>query len=335
MPGHGKSHIQAAAVRPAKGAKGSMTANASTTPKHGDRHLEGAMLLMVLATLILPGIDAIAKWLADTIPPGQIAWSRFLFQTLFMLPLFVRTRGRLFESGIWPHAVRGVLIGLATLVFFSALQYLPVADAISIFFVEPLLLTLLAAAFLGETIGWRRLIAVFVGLAGAILVIRPNFQAFGWAAALPLLAAVLFAAYLLVTRSLAQREHPARMQLYAGVFGCLTMSVGLIYGAAAQVQVLDPVWPSSVQWLWLAALGAIATTGHLLMVYAFQRAPAAVLAPFQYLEIVSATALGLLVFGDFPDPLTWLGVAIIVSSGIYVFRRERLAVARRRPGSRR
>ncbi len=281
------------------------------------------MLLMVLATLILPGIDAIAKWLSDVIPPGQITWSRFLFQTLFMLPWFLRTRGRLFEHGIWPHAARGVLIGLATLVFFSALKHLPVADAISIFFVEPLLLTLLAALFLGERIGWRRLVAVVVGLAGATLVIQPNFLAFGWSAALPLLAAVLFATYLLVTRSLAQREHPARMQFYAGVFGCLTLSIGLIFGATRNVDVLDPVWPSATQWLLLAALGAIATTGHLLMVFAFQRAPAAVLAPFQYIEIISATALGLVVFGDFPDLLTWLGVAIIVSSGIYVFRRER------------
>ena len=289
------------------------------------------MLLMLAAMLVLPGIDAIAKWLSGEISSGQIAWSRFFFQTLLMLPLFLRTRGPVFTSALPWHALRGALIALATLLFFSALKYLPLADAISIFFVEPLILTLLSALFLGETVGWRRLTAVAVGFAGAMLIIRPSFHALGLPALLPLGTASSFAVYLILTRRLAQHEQPERMQFYAGVFGGLVMTLALVAGGAADVAVLSFVSPSAGQWLLLAGLGLIATAGHLLVVHAFRRAPAGLLAPFQYVEIIGATILGLLFFDDFPDAMTWLGVAVIVGSGMYVFRRE--AVIARRAGT--
>lgn len=282
------------------------------------------MTLMLMAMLVLPGIDAIAKWLSGAISPGQVAWSRFFFQTLLMLPLLLRTRGRIFTRTLPLHALRGALIALATLLFFSALKYLPLADAISIFFVEPLLLTLLSALFLGETVGWRRLVAVAVGFAGALIIIRPSFATLGSPALLPLGTALSFAVYLILTRKLAQHEYPERMQFYAGVFGGLVMTLALAFGSAGDIAVLSVIWPDPWQWLLLAGLGVIATTGHLLVVHAFRRAPAALLAPFQYVEIVGATILGVIFFDDFPDAMTWVGVAIIVASGMYVFHRERL-----------
>ena len=280
------------------------------------------MTLMLLAMLILPGIDAIAKWLSSSISSGQVAWSRFFFQTLLMLPLFLRTRGPILTPALPLHALRGALIALATLLFFSALKYLPLADAISIFFVEPLILTLLGALFLGESVGWRRLTAVAVGFAGSLVVIRPSFSALGLPALLPLGTALSFAVYLILTRKLAQREYPERMQFYAGVFGGIVMSVALAAGELADISVLSFVWPDRWQWMLLAGLGVIATSGHLLVVHAFRRAPAGLLAPFQYVEIIGATILGLVFFGDFPDATTWVGVAIIVSAGMYVFHRE-------------
>lgn len=286
------------------------------------------MALMLVAMLVLPGIDAIAKWLSDAISAGQVAWSRFFFQTLLMLPLFLRTRGTIFTRALPLHALRGALIALATLLFFSALKYLPLADAISIFFVEPLILTLLSALFLGEAVGWRRLSAVAVGFVGALIVIRPGFGVLGLPALLPLGTALSFAVYLILTRKLAQHEYPERMQFYAGLFGALVMTLALAAGGAADIAVLSFVWPDLSQWCLLAGLGVIATAGHLLVVHAFRRAPAGLLAPFQYVEIVGATILGLVFFGDFPDALTWLGVAIIVGSGLYVFHRE-AALARR------
>lgn len=286
------------------------------------------MLLMLAAMLILPGIDAIAKWLSGAISSGQIAWSRFFFQTLLMLPLFLRTRGPIVTSALPLHALRGALIALATLLFFSALKYLPLADAISIFFVEPLILTLLSAVFLGESVGWRRLTAVAVGFAGSLVIIRPSFHALGLPALLPLGTALSFAVYLILTRKLAQHEQPERMQFYAGVFGGIVMTAALAAGEATDIAVLSFVWPDRWQWFLLAGLGVIATTGHLLVVHAFRRAPAGLLAPFQYVEIIGATILGLVFFGDFPDTVTWIGVVIIVSSGMYVFHRE-AALARR------
>ena len=277
---------------------------------------------MLAAMLILPGIDAIAKWLSDAISSGQVAWSRFFFQTLLMLPLFLRTRGAIVTRALPLHALRGALIALATLLFFSALKYLPLADAISIFFVEPLILTLLSAVFLGESVGWRRLAAVATGFAGALIIIRPSFSALGLPALLPLGTALSFAVYLILTRKLAQHEYPERMQFYAGVFGGIVMTVALTAGSVTDVAVLSFVWPDRSQWLLLAALGIIATAGHLLVVHAFRRAPAGLLAPFQYVEIIGATILGLVLFGDFPDAMTWIGVVVIVSSGMYVFHRE-------------
>jgi S-adenosylmethionine uptake transporter len=291
-------------------------------PTSPEQKPELAMVLMLAAMLILPGIDAIAKWLSGAISSGQIAWSRFFFQTLLMLPLYLRTRGPVLTPALPMHAMRGALIALATLLFFSALKYLPLADAISIFFVEPLILTLLSALFLAEPVGWRRMTAVAVGFAGSLLIIRPSFQALGLPALLPLGTALSFAVYLILTRKLALHEHPARMQFYAGLFGGLVMTAALVGGDALDIAVLSFVWPNREQWLLLASLGVIATTGHLLVVHAFQRGSAGLLAPFQYVEIIGATILGVIFFADFPDALTWTGVGIIVGSGMYIFHRE-------------
>ena len=297
--------------------------NRTIVPSTASHHaIRQGMLMMVVGMLIIPGIDAIAKYLSDAVPSGQITASRFLFQTLFLAPFVIGFRRLPFDDTLWLHAARGFLIAAATLLFFTALRVLPLADAISIFFVEPLILTVLAALFLGESIGWRRVLAVLVGFAGALIIVRPSYLVFGWQALLPLGAAFCFAVYLVLTRMLTQRADPVTMQFTAGIFGGLTMTVALIAGTTAGVGILTPVWPSLSHWLLLALLGIIGTSAHMLVVMAFQRAPAGVLAPFQYLEIISATALGLLIFGDFPDAMTWLGITIIVGSGLYVFHRE-------------
>lgn len=285
-------------------------------------HNAQAMGLMVLAMLILPGIDAIAKSLAGVISPGQIAQCRFLFQILFMLPLVLHTRGAWFDRRLWLHAARGCLIALATVLFFSGLAHLPLADAISIFFIEPMLVTLLSASLLREQVGWRRLTAIAVGFIGAMIIIRPTFADVGWAVLYPVGAAVSFSFYILLTRKLVMTVEPVRLQFLAGIFGFLVMSIAVSLGDSAGFGPLVAVRPDLGQWLMLAALGLIATTGHLLVVYAFQRAPVGVLAPLQYVEIIGATLLGLVFFNDFPDAVTWVGIAVIVGSGIYIFRRE-------------
>lgn len=286
---------------------------------------EVGMLMMAVAMLILPGIDAVAKSLAGIIPPAEIALARFIVQSTVLLPFALRLGiGR--DMRVWSiNSARGMLIMLATLFFFWALQYLPMAEAIAIFFVEPLILTLLSPLLLGERIGWRRLSAVGVGFLGALLVIRPTFQDAGWPALLPLCAALCFALYLVLTRRLATGMDPIVMQFQAGIAGGLTAVAILLlgWGTGWLPDVIVPVIPDSDALMLLILLGLIATGGHMLVVHAFRRASAGVLAPFQYLEIISATLLGLLIFGDFPDALTWCGIAVIIGSGLFVFYRER------------
>ncbi len=292
------------------------------------RELQEGILLMVLGMLLLPGIDAIAKGLAGSISAGQVAWSRFFFQSLFLLPFVLRFGGLRVGRRLWIHAARGFLIALATLLFFASLGALPLADAISIFFVEPFILTLLSALLLGERIGWRRLLAVAIGFCGALIIIRPSYAVFGPTALLPMGAALSFAFYVILTRLLVREGSAVTMQFYAGLLGMLTMTIALGVGWETGIEVLLPVWPSAGEWGLLATLGVIATSGHMLVVLAIRRVGASMVAPFQYLEIISATLLGFIFFGDFPDATTWLGIAIIIASGIYVFLRERrLAIA--------
>jgi len=291
--------------------------------------IETGMLMMAAGVVIIPGIDAIAKYLGDSLAPGQIAACRFLFQLLFLLPIVLVTRRPLLSRHIGLNALRGALIGGATLFFFWGLHHLPLADTIAIFFVEPLILTLIAALFLKERVGWRRLSAIIVGFAGALLVIQPSFQTVGPPAFLPLGAALCFAIYLALTRRVAIAEDVLTMQLWAGIFGLLTLAIAITIGETASVPVLDPSWPDAGEWLLLAALGAIATSGHLLIVGAFSRASPSILAPFQYLEILGATLLGVLIFDEFPTLLTWVGILVITASGLYVFHRERRLASKR------
>lgn len=281
-----------------------------------------AMVMMVCAMLVLPGIDAIAKWLSASVSSGQVTWSRFFFQIFLMSPLLLRTRGPWLTPTLWLHAARGAMIAFATLLFFSGLAYLPLADAISIFFIEPLLVTLLSALFFGELIHWRRISAICIGFIGALIIIRPTFAEIGLPALYPVGAACCFSTYILLTRKLVRHEDPIRLQFFAGIFGCLVMSLALGYGTAQDINILSVVWPTLDQWLLLALLGVIATGCHLLVTYAYRLASIGILAPFQYIEIIGASILGLAIFGEFPDAITWLGIAIIVASGLYVFHRE-------------
>jgi S-adenosylmethionine uptake transporter len=318
---HGRAVMTAPTARPAP--PPTPTAAGLRPGGPGRPAVEQGMLLMALAMLIVPVIDALGKLLTDTLAPGQIAWGRFFFQTLFMLPWLLLAARPAVRPRFDLHAARGALMAGATLFFFWSVAYLPLADAIAIFFVEPLILTVFSAVFLGEAIGWRRLTAVIVGFGGALVVIQPGWAVFGPAALLPLAAAGCFAGYLTITRMIAERESAVSLQFWAGLAGLIVLTVALAIGELGGVGPIDPVWPSADDWVMLAGVGAVATLGHYLVVLAFARAPAGVLAPFQYLEIISATLLGLVIFGDFPRATTWLGVAIIIGAGLYVFHRER------------
>ena len=280
---------------------------------------------MLMGMIIVHIMDAIAKVLGDDMSPVQIVWGRFAFQFVFMGAAILLTLDASALRTTQPlvHIVRGILLAVATTFFFFSLQFLPLATAIAIFFVQPMILTLLSALLLGERIGWHRRIAVTTGFIGALIIIRPGSESFTLASLLPLAAATFFASYLALTRSVANVDHPLTMQFASAVAATVVVSLVLAAGLIGNVSNFQPSVPSAYQLGLMATIGMIAAVGHLLVVIAINRAPTSLLAPFGYAEIVSATVLGYLVFNDWPDTYTWLGISVIVSSGLYVLVRER------------
>jgi len=290
------------------------------------------LAFVIIAMLLLPGQDAVAKLAAATMPIVVINFARFCLQVGFTLPLLLAAQGwrGLIPNRLWPNVIRGLLIAISSGCFFTALKYLPLADALAIFFVEPLIVTILSSVVDKEIVGWRRRLAVLVGFLGAMIVIRPSFGVFGLVSLLPLAGAFVFSVYIIMNRRLSSQDSPLTMQFVAGMSATLLMGVVLVAGAALDIPSLQPV---AIGWReigLLALMGALGTTGHLLLVHAARSVPSSLIAPFAYLEIVGATALGYALFGDFPDFWKWIGIAVICSSGIYVFWREQQVSRRRR-----
>ena len=284
-----------------------------------------AIFLMTSAMLLLPVMDITAKYLSAELPPIEVTFGRFFFQLLISLGIALVTGRLMHLKGKQPvvNYLRGILLGTASLCFFTAVKYMSVATAISIFFVEPMVLTILAAVLLKEQVGPRRIGAILVGLLGAIIVLRPTLAEIGIVSLLPVATAVLFSFYLLLNRLYPVRDDLLTIQFSAGLSGSLLLGVGLLIGYLTGIEGMEFVMPDAPQTGLLALIGLISFAGHGLVVSAFQRGNASLLAPLQYIEIVSATLFGYLVFSNFPDGPTWLGIALIISSGLYITHRER------------
>lgn len=296
---------------------------ASPANSAGDGNSFRGMMLMALAMLMIPAIDVFAKLLGQTMSPGQVVWFRFFVQSLLITPIIIYLgEWRVPSDTLKVQIARGVLIAAATLFFFAALNYLSIAAAIAIFFIEPMILTILSVIFLGETIRIRRIFAILAGFIGALIVIRPSFAAVGLPALLPLATAVCFAFYVMLTRTITGRVNPFQMQWMVGISALAIMSLALVLGEITGLAVFQASLPEGVEIAWVFSLGLIATVGHLMLVLAVREAATSLLAPFQYLEIIGATVFGYLVFDNVPDLETILGVMVIVTSGLYLFHRE-------------
>ena len=284
---------------------------------------------MASAMILLPTMDAIAKYMAsfEGMSPGQVTFYRFFFQFVCMLPLLATAAGRSAFSAKrpWMNLLRGALHGAASLLFFAAVKYMPLADVFAIYFVEPFMLTALSALFLGDKVGWRRWLAIVIGFGGAMIVIQPSFAIFGLKALLPVACAFLYALYLFMNRAVGEADSPLTMQIMAGLGGTVFMALALLAGSSAGITDFEPSLPASALGLvLLLILGSISGYAHMLVVRAFRLAPLSLLAPFQYFEIISATVLGYAIFGDFPNLSKWIGISIIVSSGLFIIWRERV-----------
>lgn len=286
-----------------------------------------AMVIMVGAMLFAPSMDAIAKGLATRydVSPATVTFARFAIQSVFLFAFisFAWRNGAIPIKFSPMNVVRGMIMGLAAMLFFTAIKYMPLADAIAIFFVEPIIVMLMSMVFLGETVGWRRLAAAVVGFGGAIIVIRPSYELFGLVALLPLCTAFLFSVYLILTRKAGTNDDPLMMQFFAGIGGVILCGSVLVFGTAVGSEDFGLSLPSDYRaWSLLFGIGMFAVASHLMIVIAFTMAPASILAPFQYVEIVGATIFGYLIFNEFPDFTKWIGIFIIIGSGIYIFMRE-------------
>jgi len=300
-----------------------------------DRILPGVALMLAFC-LIAPLIDVSAKLASATVPVGQITTARYVVQAALMLPIaLVLGPGlRLTPRGLSLVALRALVSILATFTFVWAVSVMPIADALAIAFVEPFILLILGRLIFGDEVGPRRIGASVVGFCGALLVIQPSLAAFGWVALMPLSTALFFALYMLVTRQLSREMHPVPMQFHTAWVGIVMCLPLLALGAITGTPSLDVVLPHGTAWAFLFGVGAAATVSHMAMTYALKFAPSATLAPLHYLEIVAAVALGYWVFGDFPNALTWTGIAVIVASGLYIIHRERLTARKARQAPR-
>jgi drug/metabolite transporter (DMT)-like permease len=273
--------------------------------------------IVSLTYLCFALLDGSAKWLVQSVPVLVVVWLRFLTHTLLASALLLPLRGVALvrTRHLRWHLLRGLMFCAMTGINFWALQYLQLTVTASIFFLVPILIALVSAPLLGERIDARRWIAILVGFAGVLVVVRPGSAAFHPAMLLSLANAVLYAAFNLMTRKLAAYDSAETIQYLPA----LTASVLLAPFALA-------AWEpphDALQWTVLCLMGVFGGVGHYLLALAHRYAPASTLAPFLYQQILYMAAFGYLVFGSVPDAAVWIGAAIVVSSGLYLFSRER------------
>ena len=284
-----------------------------------------AVGLMLAFCAIAPLIDVASKVASQSVTVTQVAFFRMFFQALLMAPvvLVLRQGLRMTRGQTKLMALRALMLIGSTYAFVAAVQVMPIADALAIVFVEPFILLVLGYLLFGDHVGPRRIAASAVGFCGALLVIQPNFDRFGAVALYPLGTALFFALYMLLTRRIAREVAPEAMQFHTAWIGTLAMLPVLALGHGAGFELLTLSNTDLATWLWLGGVGLSATISHMMITYALRYAPSATLAPLHYLEIVSAVAFGWLFFGDWPNLLSWAGIAIIVASGLYIIARER------------
>ena len=274
-------------------------------------------IINLSAWLILPFMDAIAKYLSYSIPVLQVTWFRFFFSTLItLLFIFFFSRNSLVSSkNLKSQIIRGLLLLTSSVLFFYSISIISLAKALTLAFVAPLIVTAFSPIFLGERVGFRRWSAVIIGFIGSLVVIRPGFVEINLASIAALGTGVMYGFYLIITRKLSTSDSPLLTLLLTGVVGSIIISF-----------VMPFVWvkPNFNQWSIMAAIGIFACLGHFFLILSLKYADASKLAPFSYFEIITNIIIGYYFFSDFPDNWTFLGLFIIVLSGIYISRRENL-----------
>jgi drug/metabolite transporter (DMT)-like permease len=276
-----------------------------------------AVLMIVGAVATFSIMDATIKTMLPRLPVPFLVWARWTFQVVAMVIWLGPTLGLgMVKTGrLRLQLLRGLLLISSSLCFFMALGSLPLAEATAINYTTPVLVILLAVLFLGERMTPPRIAFVVAGIVGMLLIVRPGADLFRGASLLVLGSASFYAVFQILTRVMA-REDPRVMLLYPALVGAAVMTVAWPFFGSR----LDLTWLDMAKLLMVGVLG---TAGHFLLILAFQRAPASALTPFTYAHLVFATMVGWLVFGDFPDALTLVGMAVIGGSGLLLTWHER------------
>ena len=274
-----------------------------------------AIFYNLLAWAILPFMDTIAKYLSSDLSFLQITWARYFFTVFFTLPFmfFFFKKNLTWTTQPKLQILRGLTLFFANVLFFYSISVISMAKALTLAFVAPLITTALSPIFLGEKVGFRRWSAVIVGFIGSLIVIRPGFIDFNLATIAALGTGFFYGVYLIITRKLHSSDNPLLTLLLTGIVGAVVASF-----------LVPVVWinPTFNQWSLLALMGCFACLGHFFLILSLKYAEASKLASFGYFEIVTNVFLGYYFFTDFPDQWTWLGLVIIVFSGIYISIRE-------------
>lgn len=259
--------------------------------------------------------EACVKTLAKDYEILQVVWARYTFHALVFLLIFSRSGivSQMRTSRPFLHLARSVVLMLGTITFFTALIYLSLPEAVAINFAAPLLVTALSIPFLGEKVGPRRWAAIFVGFLGVLVIIRPGLGVMHWAAFLPLLTAICYACYQIMTRIAGRTEDTRTSLFWTSAVGVTVMSC-----------IVPFFWktPDTQAWLIMVATGALFGFGHYLLIRAFEITPVSTLSPFHYTQIIWVTIISIIVFDQTPDEFSFLGTAIVIASGLYIWRRE-------------
>ncbi len=282
-----------------------------------------AAILICIAVTLFSCLDASAKYLITiyNMPPAQVTWARFLGQfigLLILVPAFgLLSLPKLFRSKTWKwQLVRSLLMVTTTIFNFLALKTLRLDQTVTIFFLTPLVVALAAGPLLGEWVGWHRVAAILVGFAGILIAVRPGIAPLSTGMLFAFLAMSAYVLFILLTRHIAGIDPPLVTLFYS-------MFAGVVLGLPIAV----PVWvmpPDGLALLLLLGMGFFGGVGHYLLILAHDRAPASAIAPFLYAQLIAMVILGYLVFSDLPDRWTLVGSSIVITSGLYLFHRERV-----------
>ena len=273
--------------------------------------------IVSLTYLLFSLLDGSAKWLVGSMPVIMVVWLRFAIHAVVAGAVLFPLRGLALvrTNHLRWHLLRALMFMAMTGINFWALQYLQLTVTSSIFFTVPLIIALLGAPLLGERLDAGRWSAIIVGFVGVLVIVQPGSAHFHPAMLASLVNAIMYAVFMMMTRRLAAYDSPETIQ-YLPAVGA---TIGLASFAIAAWEMPD----TAVEWTLACLMGVLGATGHYLLALAHRYAPSTVIAPFLYQQVFYMALIGYLVFGDLPGTAVWIGAAIVIASGLYLFHRER------------